>query len=108
MYIVGLPPQTLFCKIWTKHQNLDTFLLSNLSENKSFHAYMACISLIYLRIDYCGFGPFCGTGTKLLLSISLLKVLICIIIMLIKRQIIRLSNDIDNIKMGKRILLKIN
>ena len=28
--------------------------------------------------------------------------------MLIKIQIIRLSNDIDNIKMGKRILLKIN
>ena len=28
--------------------------------------------------------------------------------MLIKRQIIRLSNDINNIKMGKRILLKIN
>ena len=28
--------------------------------------------------------------------------------MLIKRQIIGLSNDIDNIKMGKRILLKIN
>ena len=32
-----------------------------------------------LRIDYCGFGPFCSTRTKLLLSISLLKVLICII-----------------------------
>ena len=28
--------------------------------------------------------------------------------MLIERQMIRLSNDIDNIKMGKRILLKIN
>ena len=26
----------------------------------------------------------------------------------IKRQIIRLSNDINNIKVGKRILLKIN
>ena len=33
----------------------------------------------YLRLDYCGFGPFCSTGTKLLLSISLLMVLICII-----------------------------
>ena len=32
-----------------------------------------------LRIDYCGFGPFCSTRTKLLLSISLLKVLTCII-----------------------------
>ena len=32
-----------------------------------------------LRLDYCGFGPFCSTGTKLLLSISLLMVLICII-----------------------------
>ena len=26
----------------------------------------------------------------------------------IERQIIRLSNDIDNIKMGERMLLKIN
>ena len=33
----------------------------------------------FLRIDYCGFGPFCSTRTKLLLSISLLKVYICII-----------------------------
>ena len=32
-----------------------------------------------LRIDYCGFGPFCSTRTKLLLSFSLLKVFICII-----------------------------
>ena len=32
-----------------------------------------------LRIDYCGFGPFCSTRANLLLSISLLKVLICII-----------------------------
>ena len=30
-----------------------------------------------LRLDYCGFGPFCSTSTKLLLSISLLMVLIC-------------------------------
>ena len=42
-----------------------------------------------LRLDYCGFGPFCSTGTKLLLSI-------------IKRQIIRLSNDMNNIKMDER------
>ena len=28
--------------------------------------------------------------------------------MLIERQMIRLSNDIDNIKMGKNIFLKIN
>ena len=33
----------------------------------------------HLRIDYCGFGPFCSTRTKLLLSFSLLKVYICII-----------------------------
>ena len=60
-----------------------------------------------LRIRYCGFGPFCSAGTKQLLSsISLLMVLIYY--MSIKRQIIRLSNDIDNIKMVKRILLKIN
>ena len=32
-----------------------------------------------LRIDNWGFGPFCSTGTKLLLSIPLLMVLICII-----------------------------
>ena len=32
-----------------------------------------------LRIDYCCFWPFCCTRTKLLLSISLLKILICII-----------------------------
>ena len=30
-----------------KYQILDTFLLSNLSENTSFQAYMAWISLIY-------------------------------------------------------------
>ena len=61
-----------------------------------------------LRIHYCGFGQFCSTGhgTKLLLSILLLTVLIYHIS--IKRQILRLSNDIDNIKMVKRILLKIN
>ena len=57
---------------------------------------------ISLRIDYCGFGPFCSTRTKLLLSFSLLNHI------LIKRQIKRLSNDISNIKMGKRMLLKIN
>ena len=34
---------------------------------------------VTLRLDYCGFRPFCSTGTKLLLSISLLMVLICII-----------------------------
>ena len=28
---------------------------------------------------YCGFGPFCSTGTKVLLSISLLMEIICII-----------------------------
>ena len=33
----------------------------------------------HLRLDYCGFGPFCSTGTELLLSISLLMVLICIV-----------------------------
>ena len=34
-----------------------------------------------LRIDYryCGFGPFCSTCTKLLLSFLPLKVFICII-----------------------------
>ena len=32
-----------------------------------------------LRIDYCGFGPFCSTLTSLLILISLLKVLIFII-----------------------------
>ena len=35
--------------------------------------------LLALRIGNCGFGPFCSTGTKLLLSISLLMVLMCII-----------------------------
>ena len=32
-----------------------------------------------LRIDYCGFGPFCSAPTKLLLTISPLKVLICLL-----------------------------
>ena len=36
-------------------------------------------SVTGLRLDYCGFGPFCSTGTKLLLSISVLWVRICII-----------------------------
>ena len=62
-----------------------------------------------LRLDYCGFGPFCSTATKLLLSISLLMVLIIHMYHIsMKRQIIRLSNDINNIRMDKRILLKIN
>ena len=34
---------------------------------------------ITLRLDYCGFGLFCSTGAKLLLSISLLMGLVCII-----------------------------
>ena len=41
--------------------------------------HSASIVFLILRLDYCGFGPFCSTGTKLLLSISLLMVLICII-----------------------------
>ena len=32
-----------------------------------------------LRIDYCGFGPFSSTSTALMISISLLKVHVCII-----------------------------
>ena len=46
---------------------------------------MSCFFLIrqgdmrfFLRIDYCGFGPSCSTRTKLLLSILLLNVPICI------------------------------
>ena len=31
-----------------------------------------------LRIDYCGFGPFKSTPINLMISISLPKVLICI------------------------------
>ena len=34
---------------------------------------------VFLRIDYCVFGPFGSTRTELLLSFSLLKVFICII-----------------------------
>ena len=36
-------------------------------------------SNLLLRIDYCGFGPFCSTPTKLLFSMLLLKLLLCII-----------------------------
>ena len=49
MYIMGVGTPKMFSKNWTKHQNSDTFLLSNLSENKAFHAYMAWISLIYFN-----------------------------------------------------------
>ena len=48
---------------------------------------------LHLRIDYCGFGPFCSTPTNLLLFILLLKVLVCIMIISIQRQIIRLSHN---------------
>ena len=37
------------------------------------------ISESWLRIDNCGFGPFCSTPTKILFFILLLEVLICII-----------------------------
>ena len=60
-----------------------------------------------LRLDYCGFGPFCNTGTKLLSSISLLSGTHMYHIS-IYRQIIRLSNDMNNIIMDKRIFMKIN
>ena len=59
-------------------------------------------------IDNCGFGTFCSTPTNLMLFISLLKVLMCTIIILIERQIIRLSNDTSNINIGGIILLKRN
>ena len=39
----------------------------------------ASVCDVSLRIDYCGFGLFYSTHTKLLLSILPLKVLICII-----------------------------
>ena len=52
-----------------------TFLL----KKKAFVSRLINLRTILLRLDYCGFGPFCSTGTKLLLSISLFMVLICII-----------------------------
>ena len=57
-----------------------------------------------LRIDYCGFGLFCSTRTKLVIFFTSEGTHVYYI--LIKRQIIRLSNDISDIKMGKRMLLK--
>ena len=49
---------------------------------RAFHhscpTYLDC-SLYPLRLDYCGFWPFCSTGTKLSLCISLLLVRIYII-----------------------------
>ena len=45
-------------------------------EEVPIHPFSKCK---ILRIDYCGVAPFCSTRTKLLLYISLLKVLICII-----------------------------
>ena len=60
-----------------------------------------------LRIDYCGFGPFCSTRTKLLLSFFTFEG-IHMYYILIKRQIIRLCNGISKSKMGKSMLLKIN
>ena len=55
-----------------------------------------------LRLDYCSFVPFCSTGAKLLLSIYGTHMFH----ISIKRHIIRLSNDMNNIRMDKRILLK--
>ena len=58
-----------------------------------------------LRLDYCGFGPFCSTGTTVIYFTFNGTHMYHISI---KRQIIRLSIDINNIRMDKRILLKIN
>ena len=49
LYIVGVGNRKNLSKNLTKHQHLETFLLSNLSENKSFRTYMAQISLIYFN-----------------------------------------------------------
>ena len=36
------------------------------------------MNFIILRIDYCSFGPCSSTTINLMISVSLLKVLICI------------------------------
>ena len=58
----------------------------------------------YLRLDYCGFGAFCSTSTTVIYFTSNG---IHMFHISIERQILRLSNDMNNIRMDKRILLKI-